>query len=98
MNLFRFPGGRAEGLYGGNRFGFIREFTKRSEPLPIMMDEILVNFDPGRGKETIRAIVELSQSHQILYFTCHPETVGLFRDEDAQIPVFEIEDGAIRGL
>jgi uncharacterized protein YhaN len=89
--------GTVEQLYLSLRFGFIGEFTRRSEPLPIMMDEILVNFDPGRGKETVRAIVELSQSHQILYFTCHPETVHRFKDEDPKIPVFEIENGVIRG-
>jgi uncharacterized protein YhaN len=89
-------GGTVEQLYLSLRFGFIREFSKRSEPLPIMMDEILVNFDPNRARETARAIVELSQSHQILYFTCHPETVQLFKEEDNQIPVFEIEDGVIR--
>jgi uncharacterized protein YhaN len=82
--------GTAEQLYLSLRFGFIQEYSRRSEPLPLIMDEILVNFDPSRAKATAEAIMELSREHQILYFTCHPETVALFREGDPAIPVLEI--------
>ncbi|NMG82993.1 MAG: AAA family ATPase [Methanosarcinales archaeon] len=66
--------GTAEQLYLSLRFGFIREFSKRSESLPIVFDDILVNFDPERFRAACEAIKELAKTNQILYFTCHPES------------------------
>jgi uncharacterized protein YhaN len=69
--------GTAEQLYLSLRFGFIREFSKRAEPLPIVFDDILVNFDPERFQAACEAIKELIKTYQVLYFTCHPETTDL---------------------
>jgi len=72
--------GTAEQLYLTIRFGFIREFNKRSESLPIIFDDILVNFDPERFRAACEAIKELAKTNQILYFTCHPESVDLLTE------------------
>jgi uncharacterized protein YhaN len=69
--------GTAEQLYLSLRFGFVREFSKRAESLPIIFDDILVNFDPERFRATCEAIKELAKTNQILYFTCHPESVDV---------------------
>lgn len=88
--------GTAEQLYLSIRFGFIREFSMRSNSLPVIMDDILVNFDNRRAKETIKGIIQLAEENQVLFFTCHPDTAGLFRDEKVEIPIFEIYDRKIR--
>lgn len=62
--------GTAEQLYLALRFGLVERFAAEAEPLPILMDEILVNFDDGRARAAARSIEELSRSHQVLYFTC----------------------------
>ena len=72
--------GTAEQLYLSLRFGFIREFSKRAESLPIVFDDILVNFDPERFRAACEAIRELAKTNQILYFTCHPESVNLLAE------------------
>ncbi|HPS89637.1 MAG TPA: hypothetical protein PLC35_06665, partial [Methanosarcina vacuolata] len=69
--------GTAEQLYLSLRFGFIREFGRHSESLPIVFDDVLVNFDPERCKSTCEAIKDLASDNQIFYFTCHPETVQM---------------------
>lgn len=69
--------GTAEQLYLSLRFGFIREFSKRAESLPIIFDDILVNFDPDRFKAACQAIKELTETNQVLYFSCHPENVEM---------------------
>ena len=69
--------GTAEQLYLSLRFGFIREFGKKAESLPIIFDDILVNFDPKRFRAACKAIKELTETNQVVYFTCHPETVNL---------------------
>jgi uncharacterized protein YhaN len=62
--------GTQEQLYLALRFGLIEHFADEAEPLPIVMDETLVNFDEARAERTARTIERLSARHQILYFTC----------------------------
>ena len=71
--------GTIEQLYLALRFGLVREFARRAEPMPVIMDDILVNFDPKRAKEACKALGELSKDQQVLLFTCHPETVELVK-------------------
>jgi uncharacterized protein YhaN len=66
--------GTAEQLYLALRFGLVEHFATSAEPLPLIMDDILVNFDPARAARAARSVEELSTRHQVLYFTCHPET------------------------
>jgi uncharacterized protein YhaN len=88
--------GTAEQLYLAIRFGYIRNRTGSGEALPVIMDDILVNFDPIRAREAAGAIYELSRDHQVLYFTCHPEAVAAFREIDERVSLCRIEDGHLR--
>jgi uncharacterized protein YhaN len=83
--------GTAEQLYLALRFGLVREFAKRAEPLPVVMDDILVNFDPTRARQACKALDELSKEQQVLLFTCHPETVELARSEIGNCKVIELQ-------
>ena len=87
--------GTAEQLYLSLRFGFVQSFIGRSESLPLVFDDILVNFDADRARATVAAILELSKSLQILFFTCHRTTVDLMQEVDPQIPVFVLRDGHV---
>jgi uncharacterized protein YhaN len=88
--------GTAEQLYLAIRFGYIRNRTESSEALPVIMDDILVNFDPIRAQEAAKAILELSKDQQVLFFTCHPETVAAFKKIDKRVSLCLIEDGHLR--
>ena len=70
--------GTREQLFLALRFGLIRELAQRSERLPVIVDEALVNFDPDRGMRAARAFVDLSGENQVLVFTCHPQIVDWF--------------------
>jgi uncharacterized protein YhaN len=59
------------------------------------MDDILVNFDPIRAPEAAGAILELSKHQQVLFFTCHPETIEHFKKIDNQVPLYMMENGNI---
>ena len=72
--------GTREQLFLSLRFGLIRELGQRTEPLPVVVDEVLVNFDPDRALRAARAFVELSRTNQVLVFTCHPTVVELFQE------------------
>ena len=69
--------GTAEQLYLALRFGYIMEFGKHDVSLPVVFDDILVNFDPVRKENSCRAIAGLAEKNQVIYFTCHPDTVEL---------------------
>jgi uncharacterized protein YhaN len=66
--------GTAQQLYLALRFGLVEHFARQAESLPIVMDDILVNFDPVRAERAARSIEDLATRHQVLYFTCHPGT------------------------
>ena len=72
--------GTREQLFLSLRFGLIRELGQRTEPLPVVVDEILVNFDPDRALRAAVAFTQLSDTNQVLVFTCHPTVVELFRN------------------
>ena len=70
--------GTREQLFLSLRFGLIRELGERSERLPVIVDEALVNFDADRGARAARAFTELADQNQVLVFTCHQEVVDWF--------------------
>lgn len=84
--------GTQEQLYLCVRFGYIRNYASKQQPLPIIMDDILVNFDPPRAHAASQAIYDLSGTHQVLFFTCHPETITIFQEIDSNIPTFRLEN------
>ncbi|MGC8634067.1 MAG: AAA family ATPase [Candidatus Limnocylindrales bacterium] len=73
--------GTREQLYLAFRFGLIEHYARQAEPLPIVMDEVLVNFDPQRAERVGRAIRDLGGQHQVLYLTCS-DRVPLHADRE----------------
>ena len=76
--------GTREQLFLALRFGLILELGQRAERLPVIVDEALVNFDPIRGTRAAGSFIELSETNQVLVFTCHPQIVDWFVDAAAQ--------------
>ncbi len=60
------------------RLGFIEEYEKNAEPLPVVADEVLVNSDPHRAQNLAQILTEFAQNRQVLLFTCRPETMKYF--------------------
>ncbi len=90
--------GTQEQLYLCVRFGYIRNYASKQQPLPIIMDDILVNFDPMRARAASQAIYDLSGTHQVLFFTCHPESITIFQEIDSNIPTFRLENDSFVNL
>lgn len=89
---FQLSKGTVEQLYLALRFGFIKEIGKHSETLPIIFDDILVNFDPIRSKTAGDAIKQLATTNQIFYFTCHPDTVKILKDIAPDAKIIGLDD------
>lgn len=72
--------GTLEQLYLSMRLAHLEVFHREKFSIPLMMDDVLVNFDPGRAERTADALVKFAEETglQILFFTCHPHTADLF--------------------
>ena len=82
--------GTADQLYLALRLGYIREFQKTAEKMPLLLDEILINSDPIRMKEACKALAEFSKTNQILYFTCHPETIEFLKESIPETKIINL--------
>jgi uncharacterized protein YhaN len=83
--------GTAEQLYLCLRLGLASEFARRSVALPLIMDDVLVNFDPARARGVAQELARFSRQHQILIFTCHPQTAQLFAEVAPETRVIPME-------
>ncbi|MFT9486525.1 MAG: AAA family ATPase [Tepidibacillus sp.] len=79
--------GTIEQLFLGLRFALVEEFSNQYF-LPIILDDIFVNFDPRRLELSIQALEILAKQHQVIFFTCHPHVtrkIGALIKEIKQI-------------
>lgn len=94
--------GTQEQLYLSLRLAHIHNHAIQASPLPIIMDDILVNFDPERIERTIKAFINLTlppsegtMGHQILFFTCHPHIATQLLKVTPGSVLYTIEDRTI---
>lgn len=76
--------GTREQLYFAMRLGLIQVYETDSEPMPIIMDGILVNFDDDRGPAAIAGLVGFSENRQVIVLTCHRNTLDIYRSLGAR--------------
>ena len=81
--------GTREQLYLAMRLGLIEQYERNAEPLPVIMDDILVNFDDDRGPQAIQALAAFAGDRQVIVMTCHLNTLGLCRKAGATELVLE---------
>jgi uncharacterized protein YhaN len=81
--------GTAEQLYLAMRFALIEEYA-RKQSLPLILDDILVNFDQKRMENCLELLVQLSQRHQILLFTCHQHVRDVVMKRLPQFQLIEL--------
>ena len=82
--VYELSRGSREQLYLAMRLGLIEEYEIRSEPLPIIMDDVLVNFDDSRGKKVLEILGSFAKERQVIILTCHKHTVEIYKEFGAQ--------------
>ena len=95
--------GTQEQLYLALRLAHVRQQARLGGvALPLIMDDILVNFDPERAARTAGVLEEMVtpsegvEGHQVLFFTCHPHIASLLRERMPAAALFVMEQGALR--
>lgn len=66
--------GTAEQLYLALRVGLIHSFGELAPDLPVLMDDIAVNYDQTRIGGAVAAVAALASERQVVFFTCHEST------------------------
>ncbi len=69
--------GTTELLYLVLRLGLAHDLSSRSAPVPMVLDDVLVNLDPERAAAVADLLAEVATEHQMLLLTCRPETRDL---------------------
>lgn len=87
--------GTREQLYLAIRLAYLRQYAAKAEPLPLVMDDVLVNFDEDRAKQTLAVLRDFSREHQIIFLTCHRHMVDLARQVDGSLQPIELREGTL---
>ena len=82
--------GTSEQLYLAMRLALICEYSNHVEALPVIFDDIFVNFDMDRTRRAIESVRDLSKTHQVLLFTCHPHLVELVEDVVPEAAMYQL--------
>jgi uncharacterized protein YhaN len=71
--------GTCDQLYLALRLASLEIWLKRGEPMPFIVDDILVSFDNPRAVATLKILAELSAQTQVIFFAHHEHLVDLAR-------------------
>ncbi|HHY93934.1 MAG TPA: AAA family ATPase [Firmicutes bacterium] len=95
--------GLAEQVYLAVRLGLAREFGRQAEPLPVVLDDVLVDFDPARQAAAARVILDFARQQQVFFLSCHPEQLERFQQvikdtgvDPASVPRYQVAGGTVR--
>ena len=83
----------AEQLFLALRLSYIENLSGANPVLPVLMDDVLVNFDHDRRSAAAKVIAEFARNRQVLFFTCHPATVDAFSKHADGCTVLELGGG-----
>ncbi len=72
--------GSRDQLFLALRIASLERHFDNNEPIPFILDDILVNFDDARSRSSLDVLGELSRKTQVLFFTHHARVVELARD------------------
>ncbi|MFA5355008.1 MAG: hypothetical protein WC291_12330, partial [Thermodesulfovibrionales bacterium] len=69
--------GTCDQLYLALRLASLEKHLAESEPLPFILDDILIHFDDARSRAVLKALSQLSGRMQVILFTHHSHIVDL---------------------
>ncbi len=67
--------GTRDQLYLALRLATLEYRIESNEPMPFIVDDILVNFDDRRSRAALEALGELAENNQVILFTHHQQIV-----------------------
>jgi uncharacterized protein YhaN len=89
--------GAAEQLYLALRVGLISSLGDLGKHLPVLMDDVAVNYDAERLAAASSAVAELSRVRQTVLFTCHAATAEVMLSAVPDAKLVTLDRCELRG-
>jgi uncharacterized protein YhaN len=72
--------GTCDQLFLALRLASLEHDLSRREPIPLVVDDVMIMFDDDRAVAALKALARLSEQTQVILFTHHEHLVQLARD------------------
>ncbi|KKO52775.1 hypothetical protein [Paenibacillus sp. DMB20] len=79
VESIRLSRGTAEQLYFAMRLALV-DLMSGKGGIPLVLDDIFVNFDGDRLKHALELVRDVSTDRQVILMTCHAHVAGMIRD------------------
>lgn len=77
--------GTREQLFLAIRLAMIQEMAELNVELPVVLDDVFVNFDRHRTEAAVDTLMEFTEDGtQVLLFTCHEHLANQFQERDVE--------------
>ena len=83
--------GTLDQLYLSLRLATLEQHLSKGEPMPFVVDDILIGFDDNRTRICLEVLSELSLSTQVLLFTHHRRVLELAGELEAKAGIYNHE-------
>jgi uncharacterized protein YhaN len=82
LRVEQLSNGTREQLFLAIRLTLVRELADQGIHLPMVLDDVIVNFDQQRSEAAVETLLKFSDDgQQVLFFTCHRHLAELFRSK-----------------
>lgn len=82
--------GTRDQLYLALRLASLEKYMESAEPMPFIVDDVLVDFDDDRSQAALNALSELATKTQVILFTHHSQVVEQAKQLQGKIQVHEL--------
>lgn len=80
--------GTREAVFIALRLSLAAAYARRGVTLPLVLDDVLVNFDSVRAESAAKVLRDFAAlGHQVIMFTCHEHIMRIFDAIDVQVRV-----------
>ncbi len=83
--------GTRDQLYLALRLASLEKYMETAEPMPFIVDDVLVDFDDRRTEAALQALAGLAGKTQVILFTHHAQLVGQAQQLQAAVQVHELK-------
>lgn len=80
--------GTREAVFIALRLSLAAAYARRGVTLPLVLDDVLVNFDTVRAESAAKVLRDFATlGHQVVMFTCHEHIMRIFHEIGVQVRV-----------
>ncbi len=87
--------GTVDQMYLAVRLAVCELALPAGDPIPLVLDDALANFDDERARLALDCLAELARERQILLFTCHSREADYLADRP-EVTILRLDDGERR--